>query len=111
VSEVIGHPLTNFSEGVATLANITYMPEGYQYSLIPGQGYWLPSRAVVRGYWIPGLYRHLQEGCPSNQEKGNLFAIPLKKIKVKIKIEEVTVYFNTNRRFIFKLISVLFHHF
>jgi hypothetical protein len=25
----------------------------------------------------------LQEGCPINKERGNLFAIPLKKLKVK----------------------------
>jgi hypothetical protein len=39
---------------------------------------------------IGNLYRHLQEGCPINKERGNLFAIPLKKLKVKINIQEAT---------------------
>jgi hypothetical protein len=34
------------------------------------------------------LSRHLQEGYPINKESGNLFAIPLKKLKVKIKIKK-----------------------
>jgi hypothetical protein len=41
---------------------------------------------------VPCLYqiktnfkKHFQEGCPINKERGNLFAIPLKKLKVKIK--------------------------
>jgi hypothetical protein len=39
----------------------------------------------------------LQEGCPINKERGNLFAIPLKKLKVKIKIKEATDSFKTSR--------------
>jgi hypothetical protein len=39
---------------------------------------------------LDNFYRHLQEGCPVNKERDNLFAIPLKKLKVKIKIQEVT---------------------
>jgi hypothetical protein len=31
------------------------------------------------------LYRYLQEGVPINKERGNLFAITLKKLKAKIK--------------------------
>jgi hypothetical protein len=31
---------------------------------------------------LTNLYRFLQEGCPSDKERGNLFAIPLKKLKV-----------------------------
>jgi hypothetical protein len=31
---------------------------------------------------------HLQEGFPNNKERGNLFAIPLKKLKVKIKCKK-----------------------
>jgi hypothetical protein len=29
----------------------------------------------------------LQDGCPINKVRGNLFAIPLKKLKAKIKIK------------------------
>jgi hypothetical protein len=32
----------------------------------------------------------LQEGCPINKERGDLFAIPLQNLKVKIKIEAAT---------------------
>jgi hypothetical protein len=77
------------------------MPEGYQYSLIPGQGVLVPLLSSCQRI-LDSLYRHLQEGCPSNQERGNLFAIPQRKQKVKIKIQEATVYFKTYRRFTFK---------
>jgi hypothetical protein len=41
---------------------------------------------------LDNLCRHLQEGCAINKERGNLFATPLKKLKVKIKnkIRETT---------------------
>jgi hypothetical protein len=39
---------------------------------------------------LDNLYGHFQEGCPINKERGNLFAIPLKKLKVKIKEQEAT---------------------
>jgi hypothetical protein len=58
-----------------------------------------PFRAVVRGYLK--FLKHLQEGCPMNRERGNLFATPLKKLKVKLKIHEATYSFNTKKRFIF----------
>jgi hypothetical protein len=59
---------------------------------------------------LDNLYRHLQEGCPINKERGNLFAIPLKKLKVKMKIQEADDSFKTYKRFIFNLSSVdLFH--
>jgi hypothetical protein len=32
---------------------------------------------------LDNLYGHFQEGCPINKERGNLLAIPLKKLKVK----------------------------
>jgi hypothetical protein len=44
---------------------------------------------------------HLQEGCPINKERSNLFAIPLKKLKVKIKMKEATDSFKNCKRFIF----------
>jgi hypothetical protein len=44
----------------------------------------------------------LQEGCPIYKEKGNLLAIPLKKLEVKIKIKEAsTVLKPTYKSFIF----------
>jgi hypothetical protein len=49
----------------------------------------------------------LQEGYPSNKEKGPLtkkgapYAIPLNNLKVKIKIWEATDGFKNNQRFIF----------
>jgi hypothetical protein len=39
---------------------------------------------------MDNLSRHLQEGCPIIKERGNLFAILLKKLKIKIKIQEAT---------------------
>jgi hypothetical protein len=39
---------------------------------------------------LDNLYGRFQEGCPINKERGNLFAIPQKKLKVKIKIQEAT---------------------
>jgi hypothetical protein len=50
---------------------------------------------------MDNLYRHLQEGCPISKERGNLFAIPLKKLKEKIKIQEATDSFKNYKRFIF----------
>jgi hypothetical protein len=47
------------------------------------------------------LYGHFQEGCPINKERGNLFAIPLKKLKVKIKIQVTTDSFKNDKRFTF----------
>jgi hypothetical protein len=49
---------------------------------------------------LDNLYRHFQEGCPINKERGNLFAIPLKKLKVKISIQEATDSFKNCKRFI-----------
>ncbi len=63
---------------LTTFANSPYLPEGGQHSLILGQRV------------LDNLYTHLQEGCPRNKERGKLFAIPLKKLKVKINIQEAT---------------------
>jgi hypothetical protein len=96
MSEVIGNPLTNPS---GNFANCTYLPEGCQYPLILGQRVLITSRAVVKE--VDNLFRHLQEGCLINKERDNLFAIPLKKLEVKIRIQEVTDSFKTYKRFIF----------
>jgi hypothetical protein len=47
---------------------------------------------------LDNLYRHLQEDCLINKERGNLFAIPLKKLKVKINIKEATDSFKNCKR-------------
>jgi hypothetical protein len=98
---------------LATSANSTYLPEGCQYPLIHGQGALVtPSRAVVKGYWITSKdICTFARRCPVNKERGNLFAIPLKKLEVKIKIQETTVYLKTYKRFIFYVGSVNLYHF
>jgi hypothetical protein len=59
---------------------------------------------------LDNIYGHIQEGCPVNKERGNLFAIPLKKLKVKIKIQEATDSFKNYKRFTSYLGSVDFYH-
>jgi hypothetical protein len=34
---------------------------------------------------------YLQEGCPNYTQRGNLCAIPLKKVKYKVKNQEATI--------------------
>jgi hypothetical protein len=76
---------------LATFANSIYLPEGCQDRLILGQRVLITLQSSCQRV-LDNLYRHLQEGCPINKERGNLFAIPPKKLKVKIKIqEELTV--------------------
>jgi hypothetical protein len=76
------------------------LPEGCQHPLILGQRVLLTLRSNCQRV-LDNLQRHLQEGCPINKERGNLFAIPLKKLKVKIKIQEATDSFKNYKRFIF----------
>jgi hypothetical protein len=76
------------------------LPEGCQYPLILGQRVLITLQSSCQRV-LDNLYRHLQEGCLINKERGNLFAIPLKKLEVKIRIEEVTDSFKTYKRFIF----------
>jgi hypothetical protein len=78
---------------LATFANSTYLPEGCQHPLIIGQRVLLTLQSNFQRV-LDNLYGHLQEGCPINNERGNRFAIPLKKLKVKIKIQEATDSFN-----------------
>jgi hypothetical protein len=59
-------------------------PEGIGY-----QG--VPSRAVVRGYWIISVDICKRIDICTNTERGNCFAIPLQKLKFKIKMKETTV--------------------
>ncbi len=84
VSEVIGNPLTNSSEGIDTFAKSTYLPEGCQHPLFRGQRVLITLQSSCQRV-LDKLYRHffLQESCPSNKKGGNLFAIPLKKTESK----------------------------
>jgi hypothetical protein len=40
---------------------------------------------------------HLQEGCPNCTQRGNLFAIPLKKVKFKVKNQKARNSYTTFR--------------
>ncbi len=67
---------------LATFANSTYLLEGCQHPLILGQRVLITLQSNGQRV-LDNLYRHLLEGCPINKEWGNLFAIPLEKLKVK----------------------------
>jgi hypothetical protein len=45
---------------------------------------------------------YLQEDCPNYSHRGNLGAIPLKKVKYKVKNQETTNSYKTCQRFISK---------
>jgi hypothetical protein len=116
VPKVVSNPLANFLQGVrgywqpsgkfvtgclrlletlwqilqrvlTTFANSTYLPEGGQHPLILGQRVLTTLQSNSQRV-LDNFYRYLQEGCPSNKEGGNLSAIPLKKLKVKINIQK-----------------------
>jgi hypothetical protein len=96
----LGNPLTNSQRVLATFVSSTYLPEGCQHPLILSQRVMITLQSNFQRV-LDNLYRHLQEGCPINKERGNLFAIPLKKLKVKINIQEATGSFKNFNRFIF----------
>jgi hypothetical protein len=85
---------------LATFANSTYLPEGCPHLLILDQRVLITLQSNCQRA-LDNLYRHLQEGCPINKERGNLFAIPLEKLKVKINIQEATDSFKNSKRFKF----------
>ncbi len=60
------------------------MPEDCQ-SL--ARGYCLKNLSEQCQRVSDNLYRHLQEGYPINKERDQLDAIPVKKLKAKIKIQ------------------------
>jgi hypothetical protein len=66
------------------------LPEGSHSPLILGQRVLITLQSSCQRVF-DNLYGHFQEGCPINKERGNLFDIHLKKLKVKIKIQELTV--------------------
>jgi uncharacterized membrane protein len=76
------------------------LSEGCQYPLILCQRVFI----ALQSSWqrvLGNPQRYLQEGCPINKEEGNLFAIPVKNLKVKIKINGATYGFENYQRFIF----------
>jgi hypothetical protein len=85
------------------------LPEGCHSPLILGQRVLITLQSSCQRV-LDNLYGHFQEGCPINKERGNLFAIPLKKLKVKIKIQEATDSFKNYKSFTSYLGSVEFYH-
>jgi hypothetical protein len=85
------------------------LPEGCHSPLILGQRVLITLQSSCQ--WVlDNLCGHFQEGCPFNKERGNLFAIPLKKLKVKIKIQEATDRFKNYKRFPSFIGSVKLYH-
>jgi hypothetical protein len=80
---------------LATFANSTYVPEGRHHPLILGQKVLITLESSCQRV-LDNLYQHLQEHCPIIN-KGNLIAIPLKKLKVRIKIQEKLTALKTIR--------------
>jgi hypothetical protein len=78
------------------------LPEGCHSPLIFGQRVLITLQSSCQKV-LDNLNGHFQEGCPIKKERGNLLAIPLKKLKVKIKIQEATDSFKNYKRFTFKL--------
>jgi hypothetical protein len=72
---------------MATFANRTYLPEDCQHPLILGQRASLTLQSNCHRV-LDNLYRHLQEGYPLTKREATFLTIPLKKLKVKIKIQE-----------------------
>jgi hypothetical protein len=65
----------------------TNLPEGCQYPITPCKKFSSCQQPMA----------HLQEGCPNCTQKGNLCAIPLKKVKFKVKNQEATNSYKTIR--------------
>jgi hypothetical protein len=85
------------------------LSEGCHSSLILGQRVLITLQSSCQRV-LDNLYGHFQEGCHINKERANLFAIPLKKLKVKIKIKDATESFKNNKRFTSYLGSVDLYH-
>jgi hypothetical protein len=56
------------------------MSEGCHSPLVLGQRVLITLQNSFQRV-LDKLYGHFQEGCHINKERGNLFAIPLKKLK------------------------------
>jgi hypothetical protein len=85
------------------------LPEGCHSSLILGQRILITLQSSCQRV-LDNLYGHFHKGGPINKERGNLFAIPLKKLKVKLKIKEATDSFKNYKRFTSYLGSVDLYH-
>jgi hypothetical protein len=51
---------------------------------------------------LPTAYGTFEEGCPNYTHRGNLSAIPLKKVKLKNKNQKATISYKNFQRFISK---------
>jgi hypothetical protein len=49
---------------------------------------------------LPTIYAYFQEGCPNYIQMDNLCAIPLDKVKFKVKNKEATDSYKNYKRFI-----------
>jgi hypothetical protein len=100
MSHVIGNPLTNSSKGIGNFCkqHIFARELPILSNLWPEVFITLQSSCQSV---LDNLYRHLQEGSLINKEIGNLYGIPLKKLKAKIKIQGTTHSFKQYKRFIF----------
>jgi hypothetical protein len=59
-----------------------------------------PCKTFARG--LLTTFGTLQKGCPNYTQRGNLCAIPLKKVKFKVKNQEAINRYKNYQRFIFK---------
>jgi hypothetical protein len=85
------------------------LPEGCHSPLILGQRVLITLQSSCQRV-LDNPNGHFQEGCPINKERGNLFAIPLKKLKVTMKIQEATDSFKNYKRFTSYLTSFELYH-
>jgi hypothetical protein len=77
------------------------LPEGCHHPPILGQSVLISLWSSCLGV-LDNLYWHLKEDFPINKERGNLIALPLKKIKIKVNIQDATDSFKNYKRFIFQ---------
>jgi hypothetical protein len=73
---------------------MTKLPEACPYPLNPCNKF---DGGLLTTY---GIFS--KEGCPNYTQRGNLCAIPLKKVKYKVKNQEATSSYKTCQRFISK---------
>jgi hypothetical protein len=93
------------SSQVPCLKSTAFMPLALPSPLhpLPAKRTFIYTQMMLRcllllsGTVLDNLNGHFQECSPINKERGNLLAIPLKKMKVKIKIQEATNSFKTIR--------------
>jgi hypothetical protein len=85
VSQDNENPLTDSSEDIYSFCKEHIFVRGLPIPSNPWPGdVDYPQEKLSEG--IGNFYRHLREGCPISKKGGNLSTIPLKKLKVNIKI-------------------------